>query len=143
MQLHNLKRTTKNRRIKIIGRGSKRGKTSGRGTKGQNARAGHKKRPEVREIIKRLPKLRGYRYNNSIVAKPVVINVSDLQILRPGTKVTPSTLVRNKIIDLSNGQNRVVKILGSGNLNVVLNISQCFVSKVAKEKIEKAVGKVE
>ena len=42
-----------------VGRGGKRGKTSGRGTKGQNARAGRKKRPEMRDFIKRIPKLRG------------------------------------------------------------------------------------
>ena len=42
-----------------MGRGGTRGKTAGRGTKGQNARAGRKKRPELRDIIKRIPKLRG------------------------------------------------------------------------------------
>ena len=46
-----------------VGRGGKRGKTSGRGTKGQNARSGRKKRPEMRDIIKKLPKRRGYGKN--------------------------------------------------------------------------------
>ena len=59
MQFHNLKAKTKRRYSRQIGRGGTRGKTSGRGTKGQNARAGHKKRPEMRDIIKRIPKLRG------------------------------------------------------------------------------------
>lgn len=59
MQFHALKRNTPNKKSKQVGRGGKRGKTSGRGTKGQNARAGHKKRPELRDFIKRLPKLRG------------------------------------------------------------------------------------
>lgn len=59
MQFHNLKRNTPNKKSKQVGRGGKRGKTSGRGTKGQNARAGRKKRPESRDIIKRVPKLRG------------------------------------------------------------------------------------
>ena len=59
MQFHTLKRKTKNKKAKQVGRGGTRGKTSGRGTKGQNARAGHKKRPELRDIIKRVPKLRG------------------------------------------------------------------------------------
>ena len=59
MQTHNLKRNKSNRKAKQVGRGGARGKTSGRGTKGQNARAGRKKRPEWRDIIKRLPKLRG------------------------------------------------------------------------------------
>ena len=43
MQLHELKPKTKNKKRITVGRGGKRGKTSGRGTKGQNARAGHKK----------------------------------------------------------------------------------------------------
>jgi len=59
MQFHNLTRNKSNRKSRQVGRGGKRGKTSGRGTKGQNARAGRKKRPEMRDIIKRVPKLRG------------------------------------------------------------------------------------
>ena len=63
MQTHNIKRKNPNYKSARVGRGGKRGKTSGRGTKGQNARAGRKKRPEMRDIIKKLPKLRGYRFN--------------------------------------------------------------------------------
>jgi len=59
MQFHSLKRKTPNKKARSVGRGGKRGKTSGRGTKGQNARAGRKKRPELRDFIKRIPKLRG------------------------------------------------------------------------------------
>ena len=59
MQFHNLKSKTKRKYAKQVGRGGTRGKTAGRGTKGQNARAGRKKRPELRDIIKRIPKLRG------------------------------------------------------------------------------------
>lgn len=59
MQFHNLQAKTKRKYARQVGRGGTRGKTSGRGTKGQNARAGHKKRPELRDIIKRIPKLRG------------------------------------------------------------------------------------
>ena len=59
MQFHTLKRKTKNKKSREVGRGGTRGKTAGRGTKGQNARAGRKKRPELRDIIKRVPKLRG------------------------------------------------------------------------------------
>lgn len=59
MQFHNLRSRTKRKRARQVGRGGRRGKTSGRGTKGQNARAGRKKRPEIRDIIKRIPKLRG------------------------------------------------------------------------------------
>lgn len=59
MQFHTLKSKTKRKHGRQVGRGGKRGKTSGRGTKGQNARAGRKKRPELRDAIKRIPKLRG------------------------------------------------------------------------------------
>ncbi|MDO8589813.1 MAG: uL15 family ribosomal protein [bacterium] len=59
MQFHNLQARTKRKYSRQVGRGGTRGKTSGRGTKGQNARAGRKKRPELRDIIKRIPKLRG------------------------------------------------------------------------------------
>ncbi|OHA91672.1 MAG: hypothetical protein A2758_01030 [Candidatus Zambryskibacteria bacterium RIFCSPHIGHO2_01_FULL_49_18] len=59
MQFHNLKRKTPNKKSRQVGRGGTRGKTAGRGTKGQNARAGRKKRPEIRDVIKRVPKLRG------------------------------------------------------------------------------------
>ena len=65
MQFHTIKRKTKNRKARQVGRGGTRGKTSGRGTKGQNARAGRKKRPELRDFIKRIPKLRG-RGKNSL-----------------------------------------------------------------------------
>ncbi len=64
MQIHNLKRQHKNKRDRIIGRGGKHAKTSGRGGKGQTARAGNKRRPELRDIIKRLPKNRGYQFKS-------------------------------------------------------------------------------
>lgn len=65
MQYHSLKRKTPNKKSTAVGRGGKRGKTSGRGTKGQNARAGRKKRPELRDFIKRFPKLRGRGKNSN------------------------------------------------------------------------------
>src|SRR6185369_6784341 len=64
MQIHNLKRVHKNKGDRIVGRGGKRGKTSGRGGKGQTARSGNKRRPELRDIIKRLPKNRGYQFKS-------------------------------------------------------------------------------
>lgn len=47
-----------------MGRGGKHAKTSGRGGKGQTARAGNKRRPELRDIIKKLPKNRGYQFKS-------------------------------------------------------------------------------
>lgn len=70
MQLHTLKPKTPRKKAKQVGRGGTRGKTAGRGTKGQNARAGRKKRPELRDFIKRIPKLRG-RGINSLKSRQV------------------------------------------------------------------------
>ncbi len=64
MQIHELKRKNKNKRDRIVGRGGKHAKTSGRGGKGQTARAGNKRRPELRDIIKKLPKNRGYQFKS-------------------------------------------------------------------------------
>lgn len=64
MQIHNLKRVHKNKRDRLVGRGGKHAKTSGRGGKGQTARAGNKRRPELRDIIKKLPKNRGYQFRS-------------------------------------------------------------------------------
>jgi|SRR3989344_2832485 len=64
MQIHNLKRQHKNKKDRLVGRGGKHAKTSGRGGKGQTARAGNKRRPELRDIIKKLPKNRGYQFKS-------------------------------------------------------------------------------
>ncbi len=76
MQTHDLKRTHKNKKDRLVGRGGKHAKTSGRGGKGQTARAGNKRRPELRDIIKKLPKNRGYRFNT--VKKALVIKKEKL-----------------------------------------------------------------
>ena len=64
MQLNQLKPNTNRKYARQVGRGGKRGKTAGRGGKGQTARAGNKRRPELRDIIKRLPKNRGYQFKS-------------------------------------------------------------------------------
>jgi large subunit ribosomal protein L15 len=76
MQIHDLQRAHKNKKDRIVGRGGKHAKTSGRGGKGQTARAGNKRRPELRDIIKKLPKNRGYRFNS--VRKAVVLKKEKL-----------------------------------------------------------------
>ena len=72
MQIHNLKRQHKNKKDRIVGRGGKHAKTSGRGGKGQTARAGNKRRPELRDIIKKLPKNRGYQFKS--IRQPVLLS---------------------------------------------------------------------
>ena len=83
MELHTLKRKNPNKKARQVGRGGTRGKTSGRGGKGQTARAGNKRRPELRDIIKKLPKLRGYR-TRSFEKKNAHVNLGALEIFDNG-----------------------------------------------------------
>ena len=144
MQIHSLKRKTENKKKVQVGRGGKRGKTAGRGTKGQKARAGHKIRPEIRDMIKRLPKLRGrgVNSNKTIQVKPVPVNLTHLDAYKAGEMVTPVTLVAKKVIETIQGRYPRVKILSLGEVTVALTIRDCEVSAGAKAKIEKAGGKV-
>jgi len=147
MQLHELQPTQPRKAAKRIGRGGKRGKTSGKGHKGQKARAGNSTRPEMRDIIKKLPKLRGHGINraqtvNAEKVAPVAINVSALEVLENGVEVTPKTLVAAGIVASRRKKAPAVKILGNGELTKKLQVSGCAVSKSAKEKIEKAGGSV-
>ena len=101
MQTHNLKRKHPNKKTRQVGRGGTRGKTAGRGTKGQNARAGHKKRPEIRDFIKRVPKLRGRgkNINTSIELKPAPVNLGDLnKVFKDGDTVSPAILVKKGLV---------------------------------------------
>ena len=142
MKIHNLKRVTKNRKTAIVGRGGKRGKTSGRGGKGQTARAGHKVRPEWRDIIKKMPKLRGYAFKG-FQGKFVVVNVGQLEsVFATGSSVTPAILVNKGVLETRLGKNPKVKILALGDISKKFNISGCSVSAEAKSKIEKAGGSV-
>lgn len=147
MQLNQLKRENPNTKHVQVGRGGKRGKTSGRGTKGQNARAGHRKRPEIRDIIKKIPKLRGHGKNrgksNYLKPTPVVINVSVLeQAFENGATVSPITLLETGVIGRARLSTKTIKILGTGNLTKKLSVEACEVSASAKSKIEAAGGSV-
>ncbi len=145
MQLHNLVPKTKNKKTMLVGRGGKRGKTSGRGGKGQTARAGNKKRPELRDFIKRIPKLRGrgVNQNKSIITRPIIVNLDMVEaVFESGSIISPATLIEKKTISTLDGKIPVVKILGSGDITKKFNIENCLISKQAKEKVEKAGGSV-
>ncbi|MBU0723153.1 50S ribosomal protein L15 [Patescibacteria group bacterium] len=147
MQLNELKRNTPRKKT-VIGRGGTRGKTSGRGHKGQKSRAGHCIRPEMRDIIKRIPKRRGYGKNrartvNSSRVRPAVVNLTVLEkLFKSNDAITPAVLVQRGVAQKQSGRIPTVKILGVGRLTKSLNISQCVVSKSAKTKIEKSGGKI-
>jgi large subunit ribosomal protein L15 len=148
MQLHELKPTAPRKDAKRIGRGGKRGKTSGRGGKGQTARAGSSMRPEMRDVIKKLPKLRGFGKNrartvNSGKKEAIAVNVSALEAaFENGASVNPKALVAAKIVSAKNKTTPRVKILGGGDLSKKLTIAGCEVSQSAKAKIEKAGGSI-
>lgn len=114
MQFHNLKKNKNNRKAKQVGRGGTRGKTSGRGTKGQNARSGHKKRPEWRDIIKKLPKLRG-RGKNALYSrqeKPLVVNLSKVKAhFKEGEEINAKNLLAKGLIETRNGKLPKIKVL--------------------------------
>ena len=98
MQIHNVKRLHKNKKDRIVGRGGKHAKTSGRGGKGQTARAGNKRRPELRDIIKKLPKNRGYQFK-SFSVKPVGVSLEKIAIAFPkGGEVNPTKLLELGVI---------------------------------------------
>lgn len=139
MQINTLKREHPNKKSTQVGRGGTRGKTSGRGGKGQTARAGNKRRPEIRDIIKKLPKLRGYRFKSaSIKLSPV--NVGSLNVFEVGAVVNPLSLFEKNLIRRVGGEIPHVKILGTGELTKKLSITGCKVSDSARTKIEKAGG---
>ncbi len=142
MQINNLKRAHENTKKISVGRGGKRGKTSGRGMKGQNARAGRKKRPEMRDFIKRLPKLRGYAFN-MIGKKPVPVSLGDIEkAFKAGEVVNLASLTAKGLLTKTEGKERTVKILSGGEVTKKLTIEACLVSAGAKAKIEKAGGSI-
>jgi large subunit ribosomal protein L15 len=142
MELHTLKRKNPNREEKRVGRGGKRGKTAGRGTKGQKARAGHRIRPEMRDIIKKYPKHRGYK-QKAFRKKPTPVNLAALEAtFAAGDTVTVDALVEKGLAKKIGGKNPAVKILATGKLSKKLTITGCAVSETAKKAIEAAGGTV-
>ena len=145
MKLHDLKPNVgskKNRKRVGRGYGSGTGKTSGRGTKGQNARAGggvplwHQGGDTP--YYRRMPKKPGFKNFNRVEYQEV--NLEYLSAFRKGSEITPEIL---REVDLINTLSRPVVILGRGELKKPLKVKAHRFSKKAKEKIEKAGGTVE
>lgn len=148
MQLHTLSPRTKNKKNPPVGRGGKRGKTSGRGGKGQTARAGHHIRPEVRDLIKKLPKRRGHGKNRARTVKTNRIAISAVNLAaleaayKAGETVSPASLVARGLVRRAKGRVPVVKILGTGSLTKALSVKGCTLSKSAHKAITKAGGTI-
>lgn len=143
MQSNQLKPIHRAKLKKRVGRGGKRGTYCGRGVKGQKARSGHLLKPIIREIIKRYPKLRGYRFRVEQVSPKQIIDIEILEKnFNKGDKIDPQILLEKKLIHKMKGRLPKVKFLGKGKLTKSFIIERCQVSKQAASEIEKAGGKV-
>lgn len=129
---------------KRLGRGigSGKGKTSGKGHKGQWARSGGGVRPGFEggqmPISRRVPK-RGF--HNKWATKYMVINLSQLASVPAGTEVDYEYVVANNLAKHVK-DNAGLKVLGYGELNVALTVKAAKFSESAKTAIEKAGGTV-
>ena len=129
---------------KRVGRGdgSRKGSFSGRGCKGQKARAGFRMKPGFEggqlPIIKRLPSQRGF--TNIFKTEFDIVNVGQLTVFEAGTEVDLVKLVTAGLV--KTGQ-KLVKILGDGEIDRPLTVKADKFTATAKAKIEAAGGKIE
>jgi large subunit ribosomal protein L15 len=128
---------------KIVGRGpgSGHGKTSTRGHKGQMSRSGAGRSPGFEggqmPLIRKIPK-RGFRKRPSPGC--CIVNLSVLSKLKKETLITPELLKEKGVIK---GSVKILKILGTGEIKVPIQIKAHAFSKSAEEKIKSAGGKCE
>lgn len=142
--LSNLKppRGSRHRKVRVgRGMGSKMGKTSGAGNKGQQSRRGYSRRAGFEggqmPLHRRLPK-RGF--SSPFPKTFAVVNVESLNAFPAGETVTPESLAGRGLIRATRD---AIKILGDGELKVALTVCAHAFSKSAAEKIALAGGKVE
>ena len=136
----------KKKKIRVgRGIGSGKGKTSGRGIKGQKSRSGVAIKSfegGQMPLYRRLPK-RGFNPIKKV--KIAKINIEKLQTLiekkklKADEKIDLKSLIKKNILNKSY---KKIKILGTGNINIKLDIEADFSSKSAREKIEKLGGKI-
>ncbi|MEK7507696.1 MAG: uL15 family ribosomal protein [Patescibacteria group bacterium] len=146
MKLHQIKLKVRKRSKQRIARGGKRGSYSGRGVKGQKSRSGRKLRPAQRDLILRIPKLRGFR-NKAKKNKPIIFNLKDLYLAIKTNSVPNVPLTINKEFLVRSGMVSLkytgeIRILSQGDIDAPLSIEGISVSKRTREKIEKANGKI-
>ena len=147
MKLNNLITNNKKKKIRVgRGIGSTKGKTSGRGHKGQKSRSGVAIKSfegGQMPVYRRLPK-RGFK-NFARTKYIAIINLSKIQeflekkAILPSNKINLSTLQKSKLI---NKKYNKLKLLGMGDIKAKFDFEVNFVSDSAKKKIEKQGGKV-
>ena len=142
-ELNNLKPPRGSRKAKTRrgrGIGARKGKTAGRGDKGQLSRSGHRRRPGFEggqmPLQRRLPKV---GFTNIFRTEYNAVNLEKLAGFQEGEAVTPETLAARRLVR----RRLPVKILGGGEIKKKLTVSAHAFSKSAREKIEKAGGTVE
>ena len=134
------------RSYRRVGRGqsSTRGKTSGRGGKGQTARAGNKRRPELRDIIKKLPKRRGFGKNRARSVdgskiRPVAISLTRIdQIFAAGAEIS---LVSLRAKGMISRKDNAAKVVGT-EVGKKFTLKGLTVSTSARAAVEKAGGSI-
>jgi len=133
---------------KRIGRGGKRGNYSGRGMKGQKARAGRRIRPAERDLIIRIPKLRGFKFKGLKHIKKNNIFLINLETINKqfneNESVDFQSLLEKKLIKIPKSKkNFKIKILGKGDLNKKLYFSNKFIfSQQALVKIKNSGSEI-
>ena len=149
MKLNSLNlKITKTKKRLGRGIGSGKGKTCGRGHKGQKSRSGVAIKSfegGQMPLYRRLPK-RGFKsFNNRIKKSTAIINLSKIQEILESNKILPNnkvnllTLQKSRLV---NKQYSKLKLLGSGDIKKKFDIETNFISNSAREKIEKLGGKV-
>lgn len=142
-KLHDLKPApgSKTKPVRVgRGEGGRRGKTAGRGTKGQKARSKTRLGFEGGQmpLARRVPKAKGFK--NRFRVEYNVLNVSDLAArFEGGTDVSPDVLRREGLAH----KKGPIKILGNGDIDIALDVKAHAFSKTAKAKIEAAGGSTE
>ncbi len=144
MKLHELK-TLRTRKVQRIGRSGKRGSYSGRGVKGQRSRSGHRIRPAERDLILKLPKIRGFR-NKPKDEVPEIFNLGMLaakfgEQAKGGALVIDRALLQSAKL-IKKDYKGIIKVLGTGDIAFPAKVQGLRVSVSAKAKIEKAGGSV-
>jgi len=98
--------------------------------------------PMIRELIKKYPKLKGYRAVR-LQKYSVVVNLDTLEkTTKDGDVISADNLIKNGIVRMIKGKKPEIKILGNGKLTKKLTIENCKVSESAKKAIEKAGGTI-
>tara|TARA_Y100000590_G_scaffold90804_1_gene102445 strand:- start:1070 stop:1525 length:456 start_codon:yes stop_codon:yes gene_type:complete len=147
MNLNNLNIKTKIKKKKRLGRGigSSKGKTSGRGHKGQKSRSGVAIKSfegGQMPLYRRLPK-RGFKTlkkkNIALINLKRIQEIFTKKILLPGAKLNLDSLKNSKLL---NKKFNKLKVLGEGDIKEKFDIEVNFISSSAKQKIEKLGGKV-